>query len=83
MSCIVLDFEPADMNDIRNWEFLFMAKLRDTPFVLQRSTNPQSKHFGVQDNCTEMCETLGVWNTMFSNIAPRDVNGEYFAKRTE
>ena len=38
-----------------------MGRFRDTRFVLQISTNPQSKLFGVKETCTELCGTVGVW----------------------
>ena len=49
MSCIVLDIELAVKKLLANWEFLLMAKFRDTHFVLQKSTNPQNKRFGAQE----------------------------------
>ena len=41
-----------------------MAKFRDTPFVLQKSTNPQNMPFGAQENCTQLCGTVDVWITV-------------------
>ena len=38
-----------------------MGMLTDTHFVLQKSTNPQSKQFGVQETCRELCGTVDVW----------------------
>ena len=49
---------------LRNWEFLLTSNLRDTHFVLQKSTNPQNKRFGAQKICTELCGTVDVWITM-------------------
>ena len=43
-----------------NWYFLLMPKFRATHF-LQKSTNPPSKHFGVQETCTAFCGTVDVW----------------------
>ena len=37
-----------------------MTKLRDTHFVLQKSTNPQNKRFGAQETGTELCGTVDV-----------------------
>ena len=46
-----------------------MGKFRYTHFVLQKSTNPQNKQFGVQQNFTELCGTVDVWITVsFSTI---------------
>ena len=60
------------------------GKFRCTHFVLQKSTNPQNKIFRVQEFCTELCATEDVWKIVsFPNTLPRDVNGEYFAKRKE
>ena len=39
-----------------------MGMFRDTHFVLQK--NPQSKQLGVQETCTELCETVDVWITV-------------------
>ena len=65
MSCIVLDIQQSDKNSLlRNCEFLLMAKFRVTHFVLQKSTNPQNKRFGAQENCTELCGTVDVWITV-------------------
>ena len=41
-----------------------MASFRDTHFVLQKCTNPQSKRFGVHKTCTELCGTVDVWNVV-------------------
>ena len=60
MSCIVLDIEPADKNVFQVLGVFLMAKFMDTHFVFQKSTNRQSKHFGVQEKCTELCATLGI-----------------------
>ena len=38
-----------------------MGTFRDTYFVLQKSTKPQNKHFGVQKTCTELCRIVDVW----------------------
>ena len=41
-----------------------MAESRDTHFVLQKSTIPQSNRFGVQESLTELCGTVDVWITV-------------------
>ena len=41
-----------------------MKKFRYTPFVLQKYTNAQSKRFGVQEACTELCGTVDAWITL-------------------
>ena len=41
-----------------------MGKFRDARFVLQKSTNFQNKHFGVQETCTEWCEAVDVWSAV-------------------
>ena len=45
-------------------EFLLMRKLKDTLFVLQKSTNSQSRQFDVQETCMELCGTADVWFTV-------------------
>ena len=55
-----------------------MGIFRDTHFALQKSTNPQSKQFGVQESCIGFLDY-----SEFPNFLPRDVKGEYFAKGTE
>ena len=55
---------------------------RNTNFVLQKSTNPQSKQFGVQDICMELSGAVVVWITV-TNIFTKKVKAEYFAKGTE
>ena len=65
MSCIVLDKEVADKKRfLKNWVFYFIAKFRDTQFVLQKSTNPQNERFGEQRTCTDLCGTVDVWITV-------------------
>ena len=49
---------------LRSWEFLLMANLRYAHFVLQKSTRLQSKHFGVEETCTELCRTVDFRVTM-------------------
>ena len=57
MFCIVLDSELTHKNVI---EDLLVFKFRDTQFVLQKSTNPQNKLFGVQKLCTQLLGTVYV-----------------------
>ena len=64
MSCIVLVIEFADLKANKALGFLSMGKFRDSHFVLQKSTNPQDKRFGVQESCSELCGTVGAWITM-------------------
>ena len=55
----------------RSWEFLFMGRFRDTHFVLQESTKLQSKQFGGQKTCTELCGTVDVRFTVsFATFFP-------------
>ena len=61
MSCIVLDFEVADINVFREFGFSLMEKFRDTHFALHESTNPQSKQAGVPKTWAELCRTVDVW----------------------
>ena len=64
MSCIVLDFELADKNVVKELEVFLRAKFRVTLFVLQKSTNPQSKRFALQETYTEVCGTVKIRITM-------------------
>ena len=41
-----------------------MGKFWDIHFVLQKSTNPQIKHFFVQEICWDMFEVVDVWITV-------------------
>ena len=63
-SCIVLDIELADKKFIYLFEFAFMGMFRDTHFALQKSTNPQSKQFAVQETCMELCLPVEACITM-------------------
>ena len=61
-----------------------MLNFRDADFVLQKSTNPQNKHFDVQEKWLKLCGTVKVWITViFPCIFPRDARGDHFAKVTE
>ena len=55
----------------------------DIHFVLQKSTNPQSKQSGLQETCTEMCRTVTFGLQSASPHFSRDVKGECFAKLAE
>ena len=58
-----------------------IANFRDTHFVLRKRTNSQSKRFGAQGTCTELCGTVDVWITVsLQNISPRAVMGENMRK---
>ena len=84
MSCFVVDIELADINFIKSWEFCWRKNSDVLISSSKKSTNPQNKIFRVQEFCTELCETEDVWKIVsFPNTLPRDVNGEYFAKRKE
>ena len=58
-----------------------MEKVRDTHFVLRKSTKLQSKRFGAQQTCTKLCGRLD--NIQLANILPRALKAEYFATGTE
>ena len=64
MSCSVLDFELADKNVFKELGVLIDGKIRDTHFLLQKSTHPQNKRFGAQATCTEVCVIVDVWITV-------------------
>ena len=49
MSFIVLEFELADINVNKESGFFLIGKFRDTHFALQKCTNSQNKHSGVQE----------------------------------
>ena len=56
MSCIVIDFEPADKNVLKDLGVFLTVKFRHTHFVLQKCTNPKNKRFGPQNpawNCVK------------------------------
>ena len=61
MSISILDIEPADINVFKELR-VFYGNVQVTHFDLQKSTNPQSKQFGVQETCTKLRETMDVWN---------------------
>ena len=61
-----------------------MEKFKDTHFALHKSTNPQSKQFGVQKNLHGTVRSSGHFDyNGLPHILPTDVNGEHFAKGTE
>ena len=60
MSSIVLQFELADVNDIKEVRVSKDWKVPGFFLILQKSTNPQNKHFGEQEFCTEFCRTVVV-----------------------
>ena len=64
MSCIVLQFENAVTNFIKELGVSFNGKVQDTHFVLHDSTISQNSHFGVQKTCTECCETVAFCETV-------------------
>ena len=80
MSCIVLHIELADEIFLRSCEFLLMGVLRDTLFVLQKSENPQNKHSGIQESCTDLCGAVDVLITVSFQHCSHIVKGEYFAR---
>ena len=51
-SCLPLDIQLADKTVQRSSEFLFLGMFRDTYCVVQKSTYPQNKHLGVQEEFT-------------------------------
>ena len=53
MSSIVLDIDLAYVIFIGKLWLLLIGMFSDTHCALQKSTNPQSKQFGVQETCTE------------------------------
>ena len=71
MSCIVFYFELADIHVVKELGAFLMAKFRPIGFVFRKKPNPQNKPFGVQETCTELCETVVVWITVsFSTFFP-------------
>ena len=75
-----LQMEPIS----KSWEFLRKGKFTDIHFVLQRSTHPQSKRFGVQEICMELSGSVDAWvNSEPANILLRALKDERFSKRTE
>ena len=70
MSILVLDIWLAEKKFLGSCEFLIMGTLRDTHSILQKSTNRRSKHFGVQEICTEKCWTVVVGTTVSFRTFP-------------
>ena len=61
-----------------------MRMFRETHFVLQKITNPQSKHFGVQGIRKELCGTVEVWITESFPTFFLEIKGvNFLQKRTE
>ena len=63
------------------WVFLLAGLFRDTNFVLQKSTNPQSKRFDVHETCAGFCGTLDVWITVRCSAFSQSFTGWTFCKR--
>ena len=40
------------------------GRVQDTHSVLQKSTDAQSKRFGVKESCMELCGTVDIWVTL-------------------
>ena len=49
-----------DKNVIKKLGVFLIVKFKDTHFTIHESTNLQSKQFGVNEVCTELCGTLEV-----------------------
>ena len=54
-----------------SWELWPMGIFRNTHFALQRSTNSQSNHFGLQEICNERCGTVEIWIAVSSHSSHR------------
>ena len=81
MSCNVLDFEVADLNVIKEVGSFFLLRFfRDSHFALQKSADPQSRRFGVQNNCTEMCRTVDVSNSVSRSTLFQGYRGRLLCK---
>ena len=84
MSCIVLDIELVDKNDITDLGVLIDRKIQGYTFRPPKKQEPTKQAFW----CTRNLHGL-LWNSgrldysEISNILPRTVNGEYFAEGTE
>ena len=64
MFYILLDFELAEKNVLKELGIFFDENIQDTHFALQKSTNPKSNQFGVQENYTELCGAVDVRITL-------------------
>ena len=64
MSCIVLDIEFADENVIREFGVFIIENVQAYSIRPQKSSNPQSKKFGVQETCMESSGKEDVWITV-------------------
>ena len=82
MSFIVLYFEGADIKDNKELGF-FIENFQGTHSVLQRSTIPRNKDFGVQEICTESCGTNCLDNSELPNFLLKVIKAECFAIEAE
>ena len=66
MSRIVLDTEVGDKNVLKELGNSFDGKVQGYSFLSPKKYKPtkQSKQFGVQETCTELCGTMVVWITV-------------------
>ena len=84
LSSIVLDVELEDKEGFKKLRIFFLGLFKDTHFALQKSTNPQSKRFGVQKNLHEF-----VWkrrhldNGELAENHSRAVKSQYLPKKTK
>ena len=84
MFCIVLDFEFADINLIKEMGVFTYGIVQGSSLRLPRKYKPVKQAVW----CTKYLHGI-VWNSErlnyseLPNILPTDVRGEHFAKRTE
>ena len=84
ISCIVLDFELADKNVIKELGVFLMGMFRDTLFILQKRYKPTKQAFWCTRNLPGIVWNSGsLDNNELQNVLPKDVKAEYFAKGTE
>ena len=81
MSCIVQDIELADERQSKSLGFLLMTIFRDAHFIFQKRTNPQNKHFCVQETSTELYEPVDVWLQWASQHSSHRCKRWTFCKR--
>ena len=61
---------------IKILEFPTIEMFKDTHFVLQKFTNPQRKHFGLEEKWTELPKTVEIWFTVSSQLLSLKIGGE-------
>ena len=84
MSCIVLDIELADKNVFEESGVCLDGKVQGYSFLPPNMYKPTKQAFRWTRNLHGIVWNSGrLYHSELSNILPRALKGEYFAKRTE